>query len=95
MRTLESVGYSGGRGRGMSSIQRPLGTWIAAGADAHDLDETPEPSLQDFAPPLMRAMGVNWDGDLERIARFSERVAYTADEEAIIAERSRNLGYLE
>ena len=57
VRTLESVGYSGGRGRGMSSIQRPLGTWIADGADEHDLDETPEPSLQDVAPTLMRAMG--------------------------------------
>jgi hypothetical protein len=93
VRTLESVEFSAGRG--MNGTHRPLGTWIATGAGAHDLDETPEPSLQDVAPTLMRAMGVNGDGDLDGSARFSERVAYAADEEAIIAERSRNLGYLE
>jgi len=95
VRTLEPGEFSGGRGRGMNGTHRRLGAWIATGAGARNLDDTPEPSLEDIAPTLMRAMGVSWDGEFDGTARFSERMAYTADEEAIIAERLRNLGYLE
>jgi hypothetical protein len=95
VRTLEPGEFSGGRGRGMNGTHRPLGAWIATGAGARNLDDTPEPSLEDIAPTLMRAMGVSWDDEFDGTARFSERMAYTADEEAIIAERLRDLGYLE
>jgi predicted AlkP superfamily phosphohydrolase/phosphomutase len=95
VRTLREDEFAGGRGRGMNGTHRPSGIWIATGEGARDLDDAPEPSLEDVAPTLMRAMGVAWDGDLDGTARFPERVAYTADEEAIVAERLRRLGYLE
>jgi len=95
VRTLEPGEFSGGRGRGMNGTHRPLGIWIATGAGARDLNDAPELSLADVAPTLMRAMGIDWDGKADGTAGFSERVAYSAEEEAIVAERLRNLGYLE
>jgi predicted AlkP superfamily phosphohydrolase/phosphomutase len=95
LRDLEASEFAGGRGRGMNGTHRPFGIWIATGPGAREIDDAPEASLEDVAPSLMRAMGVAWDGELDGTARFAERVPYTVDEEAIVAERLRQLGYLE
>ena len=105
VRRLADDELAGGRGRGMNGTHRPDGIWIALGEGAvaphaagADAGATPLPHLRDVAPTLLAAMGIPWrsegagpDGsDLLR-----ERVPYSADEEARVAERLRALGYLE
>jgi predicted AlkP superfamily phosphohydrolase/phosphomutase len=106
IRTLDRETLGGGRGRGMNGTHRSDGIWIASRAEGADEaggskgapPQAPPTRLDRVAPWLARAMGLAWDtpdqevrGD--RSAR--EAIDYDADEEAMVAERLRALGYLE
>jgi hypothetical protein len=82
---------AGGRGRGMNGTHRNEGIWIAVGpgAESHDAPER----LTDVAPWIARAMGLAWNLPTAGDRRGS--LAYDDEEEAMVAERLRALGYLE
>ena len=70
----------------------------SAGASAHEHapvggERRPRASIVDVAPTLLAALGVPWRDALDG-AKLRPR-AYTADEDAQVAERLRALGYLE
>jgi hypothetical protein len=92
VRALGPDEMGGGRGRGMNGTHRRDGIWIDARGDL----PRPPTGLAAAAPAIARAMGVSWDpagaGDGERAA---VRRDYSAEEDAVVAERLRALGYLE
>lgn len=95
VRVLEAADHAGGRGRGMNGTHRSQGIWIAsAGADR--ALPPPPARLSRVAPWLAAAMGLAWDASCEQDAlRDANPVAYDDDEEQMVAERLRALGYLE
>jgi predicted AlkP superfamily phosphohydrolase/phosphomutase len=96
LRVLGSHESAGGRGRGMNGTHRSDGIWIATGPGA-DAREAPT-RLDRVAPWLAGAMGLAWnDSGATTDGPGSERdaVAYDDEEEAMVAERLRALGYLE
>lgn len=106
---LGDAELAGGRGLGMNGTHRADGILIGAGAgldfprpplheplmrEKSRLPETPR--LVDLAPSLLAAMGIGWDpGEGEGISRPLGQHRYSAQEEAIVADRLRALGYLE
>lgn len=104
VRVLEPDQYAGGRGRGMNGTHRAEGIWIVDDCDARALPDAPG-RLARVAPWLADAMGLAWAGlndqDGAREATSvgdcgnRDRLAYDDDEEAMVAERLRALGYLE
>ncbi len=95
VRLLDPSDHAGGRGRGMNGTHRNEGIWIAAGGNPDAMSPAPA-RLAQVAPWLARAMGLAWvrpnEGDAPRSVA---RIAYDDDEEAMVAERLRALGYLE
>jgi predicted AlkP superfamily phosphohydrolase/phosphomutase len=87
--------YEGGRGRGMNGTHRGQGIFIACGPEL--AAEAPPSGLAGVAPWLARVMGLAWaaDGAAPVDPRAREVLAYGAEEEAMVAERLRALGYLE
>lgn len=105
VRTLAPDAFAGGRGRGMNGTHRGEGIFIDCAPDCAPEPNAPglPPRLAAVAPWLAQAMGLAWaaDGD-PRSGRpdgsatdTRGRVAYDEDEEAMVAERLRALGYLE
>ena len=95
VRILEATEYAGGRGRGMNGTHRSEGIWIASAADERALPPPPS-RLSRVAPWLAAAMGLAWERSGEEDAlRDANPVAYDDDEEQMVAERLRALGYLE
>ena len=97
LRTLNSDQSAGGRGRGMNGTHRSEGIWIATGPRA---DRFPPPArLVDVAAWLAQAMGLPWPSDWAESAGADppgrEAAPYNDEEEAMVAERLRALGYLE
>jgi len=90
LRTLGPDEAAGGRGRGMNGTHRNEGIWIAVGPGAQDHDAPAR--LTQAAPWIARAMGLVWTS-LEDTGQAS--IAYEDEEEAMVAERLRALGYLE
>jgi predicted AlkP superfamily phosphohydrolase/phosphomutase len=90
LRTLGPDEAAGGRGRGMNGTHRNEGIWIAVGPDAQDQDAPVR--LTQAAPWIARAMGLVWTS-LDGTGQAS--IAYEDEEEAMVAERLRALGYLE
>ena len=95
VRVLDRHDHGGGRGRGMNGTHRSDGIWIADALLCVTPDAPPA-RLSAVAPWLAQAMGLAWDepaagGDAER----ADPRAYDADEEDMVAERLRALGYLE
>lgn len=87
---LDEQELAGGRGRGMNGTHRPDGILIAADPFAPD---TLPGRLSDVAPWLLAEMGVDWG---ERPARPAPpRSQYTPEEDALVAERLRVMGYIE
>ncbi len=87
---------AGGRGLGMNGTHRPDGILIASGAGLDPAQR--QARLVDLAPSLLSAMGIAWeqgeaDADGTSISLRHDR--YSAEEEAIVADRLRALGYLE
>jgi predicted AlkP superfamily phosphohydrolase/phosphomutase len=105
LRILDAGAYGGGRGRGMNGTHRSDGIWIATGPGA---GQRPAPSrLSRVAPWLAHAMGLAWaDGGSDEAGTDEapggpgsgsgrENQPYSEEEEAMVAERLRALGYLE
>jgi predicted AlkP superfamily phosphohydrolase/phosphomutase len=90
---LRGVELAGGRGRGTNGTHRSAGIWIASGPGAERLDLAATPALADLAPTLLRHLGVDWDEDLDGVSLL--RADYGPEDEARVATRLRNLGYLE
>jgi len=95
LRTLEPFEFGGGRGRGMNGTHRPDGLWLASGEFAPRLATRAAPRIEDVAPTLLAALGVEWDGALDGSALGGAPRAYDAEQEALVARRLRQLGYLE
>lgn len=97
VRVLEKDQSAGGRGRGMNGTHRSEGIWIAVGPGAETL-EAPR-RLVDAAAWLAGAMGLQWtdaEGDDARADRIGRApIEYDDEEEAMVAERLRALGYLD
>jgi predicted AlkP superfamily phosphohydrolase/phosphomutase len=91
LRWLEAHELAGGRGRGMNGTHRPEGIWIEHGRAAPAF-ATGHAALTDAAPVILRAMGL---AHSDSAAGPPTARAYTAAEEAIVAERLRRLGYLD
>ncbi|HEB88945.1 MAG TPA: hypothetical protein ENI85_05195 [Deltaproteobacteria bacterium] len=97
IRRLGPEESAGGRGRGMNGTHRNEGIWIAVGGEAAD---RPGPDrLADVAAWLAEAMGLARDldgaGTGTRREETPGAIAYDDDEEAMVAERLRALGYLD
>jgi hypothetical protein len=95
IRVLDAGAHAGGRGRGMNGTHRGDGIFIACGPGAREL--APPARLADVAPWLARVMGLAWaaDGASREVLPSREPIAYAEEEEAMVAERLRALGYLE
>ena len=97
VRVLAADESAGGRGRGMNGTHRNEGIWIAVGPDAEA--QEPPRRLVDVAAWLAGAMGLPWPkargdrGGDNPVGRTP--VEYDDEEEAMVAERLRALGYLE
>lgn len=90
LRILDARDYSGGRGRGMNGTHRSDGIWIAE--SSVDGPDSPPANLVGVAPWLAQAMGLAWTASDEcRV----DPLVYDDEEEAMVAERLRALGYLE
>ena len=95
LRRLSGEALAGGRGRGMNGTHRPEGIFIAIGGGQPGktgAELAPE-SLSRVAPALARAMGLRWtpgEGEDE-----SGGVAYTREENEMVAARLRALGYID
>lgn len=94
IRVLQAEDYAGGRGRGMNGTHRSNGIWIAQG---DGLSDVPPERLSRVAPWLAEAMGLAWNqaGGVDGPEDGPEPLAYDDEEEAMVAERLRALGYLE
>lgn len=92
VRRLESHELAGGKGRGMNGVHTTHGIWIQAGASEARGALAPA-SIVDTAPTILRAMELSFDA-LDGHALGRAR-AYSAAEEALVAEQLRKLGYLE
>jgi hypothetical protein len=88
---LSDSELGGGRGRGMNGTHRPEGVWIEHGTGAPAFPSG-HGALTGAAAAILRTMGVALDDGAP--APRAPR-AYTAAEEAIVAERLRRLGYLD
>jgi predicted AlkP superfamily phosphohydrolase/phosphomutase len=91
LRWLEDHELGGGRGRGMNGTHRPEGVWIEHGTGAPAFPGG-QGALRDAAAPILRALGLAGAG--EPSGPVPAR-AYSLEEEALVAERLRRLGYLE
>ena len=90
VRALAPEELGGGRGRGMNGTHRRDGIWIDAGGDLGP----PPAGLAAAAPAIARGMGLAWQTAGDGNAASARR-DYSAEEDAIVAERLRALGYLE
>lgn len=93
VRRLEGHELGGGKGRGMNGVHTAHGIWIQAGAGAARGALGPA-SIVDTAPTILRAMGLAFS-ELDGAALGGANRAYSAAEEALVADQLRRLGYLE
>jgi hypothetical protein len=91
LRRLDDHELAGGRGRGMNGTHRAEGIWIEHGTDTEGFPGG-QGRLVLASGPILRALGVH--GGSPTSSAETPR-AYTAEEEAIVAERLRRLGYLD
>jgi hypothetical protein len=95
LRTLEPGELAGGRGRGMNGTHRPEGVLLAVGEGAQALQADGAVRLEDVAPTLLAALGVEPDPSLDGVSLAGPPRAYGPEEERLVADRLRRLGYLE
>jgi predicted AlkP superfamily phosphohydrolase/phosphomutase len=91
LRWLEADELAGGRGRGMNGTHRPDGVFIERGTAAATFPSG-RGALADAAAAILGAMGLT---PAEDARPPPAPRAYSAEEEAIVAERLRGLGYLD
>jgi predicted AlkP superfamily phosphohydrolase/phosphomutase len=92
---LDDGELAGGRGLGMNGTHRADGILIGLGETGVS---EPQPRLVDMAPTLLASMGIEWEateGEADGTSIPHQPHRYSAEEEAIVAERLRALGYLE
>jgi predicted AlkP superfamily phosphohydrolase/phosphomutase len=98
VRVLDADDHGGGRGRGMNGTHRANGIWIAERCEGSTPADPPA-RLSAVAPWLAYAMGLAWDDATaagpEADANGPRPQAYGPDEEDMVAERLRALGYLD
>jgi len=91
VRVLETDEWAGGRGRGMNGTHRGDGIWIDARGDG----QAPPENLARAAPAIAGIMGLPWSDGTTPGDGLGARQDYSAQEEAVVAERLRALGYME
>jgi predicted AlkP superfamily phosphohydrolase/phosphomutase len=93
---LHGEALGGGRGRGMNGTHRSNGIFIAHGPD-ETIEALPWPAkLSQVAASIAAGLGLAWNpGDTGADALAAPRTDYTEEEDAMVAERLRALGYLE
>jgi len=91
VRALAPEEWGGGRGRGMNGTHRRDGIWIDAGADRRE----PPSNLAQAARAIADIMGLSWEDATGHGEDRSARRDYSEQEDAVVAERLRALGYLE
>ena len=79
---------AGGRGRGMNGTHRQNGIFISSETTGEALPA----ALVEVAPWLLDRMGIGWDDESSGPTVPRD---YTPEEDAMVAERLRSLGYLE
>jgi hypothetical protein len=81
----------------MNGTHRPDGVLLAVGEGegAAALHAHPRPRLEDVAPTLLSALGVAPDPALDGISLSGPPRGYDPEEERLVADRLRRLGYLE
>jgi predicted AlkP superfamily phosphohydrolase/phosphomutase len=96
LRWLEDHELAGGRGRGMNGTHRPDGIWIQCLGGPDEAQAVPaDATIADCAPTILAAMGIPWVDAADGSALAGVRHEYSAEEDALVAERLRRLGYLE
>lgn len=91
VRALAPHERAGGRGRGMNGTHRRDGIWIDAGGA---LSAAPA-GLAHAAAAIAGVMGLPWEEGSAHGEALRPRQDYSSQEEAVVAERLRALGYLE
>ncbi|UCE84891.1 MAG: hypothetical protein JSU66_11080, partial [Deltaproteobacteria bacterium] len=95
VRSLADDELAGGRGRGMNGTHRPEGILIATGDLELARSAAAPASIVDVAPTILDALGIRSDAERDGVSMAREHVAYSSDEQALVAARLRALGYLE
>jgi predicted AlkP superfamily phosphohydrolase/phosphomutase len=103
VRELADHELAGGRGLGMNGTHRSNGIFIATGTATGAAAGQPLalaggalPRLVDMAPTLLGAMGIEWSEEQrDGSPLLAPRREYSEEEDALVAERLRALGYLE
>jgi hypothetical protein len=105
VRRLDVDEYAGGRGRGMNGVHRPEGLCIAVDPDSAAAFAWPPhggaASIREIAPAVLGALGLGTDNPRppdtmgDKATDDTRRRLYTADEQALVADRLRALGYLD
>ena len=96
VRTLEPHELAGGRGRGMNGTHRPDGILLAVGARRAASSGRPRSRASRTSPPRCSPRSASrWDEALDGSGLGGPPRAYGPEEEALVAERLRRLGYLE
>jgi len=93
VRRLEDLELAGGKGRGMNGVHTPHGIWIQTNAEGAR-GALAAANIADTAPTILRAIGLAFEAALDGRPLGAAR-AYSAAEEALVAEQLRKLGYLE
>jgi len=91
LRYLEEHELAGGRGRGMNGTHRPEGVWIEHGTQRAAFPSG-HATIGEASAAILSAMGL---APTAAPSPPAPARAYTAPEEAIVAERLRRLGYLD
>jgi hypothetical protein len=95
VRELAGHELAGGRGLGMNGTHRADGIFVATGQPL-GLASAAAPRLADMAPTLLGAMGIEWSEEQRDGTPLLEaRREYSEEEDALVTDRLRALGYLE
>ncbi|MBW2417810.1 MAG: alkaline phosphatase family protein [Deltaproteobacteria bacterium] len=95
LRELAGHEFAGGRGVGMNGTHRSHGIFVATG-QPFTLADGALPRLVDMAPTLLGSMGIEWSEEQRDGAPLLKpRREYSEEEDALVADRLRALGYLE
>jgi len=89
---LSGPARAGGRGQGMNGTHRKDGIWIATGGVA---TAPPPASIVGVAQIVCAALGIPPPGGVAEIAGQVDERPYTKEEERLVADRLKALGYLE
>ena len=89
MRRLCPDELVGGKERGMNGNHRPEGVLFTS----WPLESLQDPCITDIAPMVLKRLGV--PGEESLVQRVDSIVGYTAEQERVVEERLRSMGYLE